>query len=328
MNYSVGQVRRWDTGALAAAGDAIAVRRDAAEDSRRMLSDGRDTLGEGWTGVAAEAVLDAAETENSHVTKLADGLEDLSDALYRAKAAMEPAVQSVRDRIRDAEWSGLVVGEDSVGPAPARDDIAQDTVSAHAEAIRMALDTVRSLDEHYGREIDLVAARLHNAIPPEVDRRPIPGPDHPWPGHVLDALTSAANYGAPKFADELDPDTRGKHKLNPVPDDVGRTRAGLWRSLGRVAGPLGAAATVYDGVDGYAKGETTALEAVAETGGALVGGTASGTALGAMAGSTVGPLGAMLGAGIGAAIGAYLGKKGGDAVYDRYFDSDREGTHG
>jgi hypothetical protein len=26
----------------------------------------------------------------------------------------------------------------------------------------MALDTVRSLDEHYGREIDLVATRIHD----------------------------------------------------------------------------------------------------------------------------------------------------------------------
>jgi phage tail tape-measure protein len=38
-----------------------------------------------------------------------------------------------------------------------------------------------------------------------------------------------------------------------------------------------------------------------------------------MTGGAVGPLGAILGAGVGAAVGSYLGKKGGSAVFDRYF---------
>lgn len=318
VSYTMGLISRWDTTALTAAGDAIATRRATAEGLRTSLADGRDTLSEGWSGVAADAVLDAADTEKSHVTKLADGLEDLTDALSRAEAALQPAVQSVRDRVRDAVSAGLVVGQDSVGPAPGRDDITQDTVNAHAETIRMALDTVRSLDEHYGREIDLVATRIHDAIPPEVDRRPIPGPAHSWSAAV-DAVTGGARYGFPIQADELDPATRGRHKLNPVADAPGKAWAGVLRGLGKVAGPLGAAVTVYDGVGGYATGETTAGEASMETAGALIGGTTSGMGLGAMAGGAVGPLGAILGAGIGAAVGSYLGKKGGSAAFDRYF---------
>ncbi len=318
VSYTIGLISRWDTTALTAAGDAIATRRATAEGLRTSLADGRDTLSEGWSGVAADAVLDAAETEKSHVTKLVGGLEDLTDALTRAEAALQPAVQSVRDRVRDAVRAGLVVGQDSVGPGPGRDDITQDTVNAHAETIRMALDTVQSLDEHYGREIDLVATRLHDAIPPEVDRRPIPGPEHSWFAAV-DAVTGAAGYGFPISADELDPETRGKHKLNPVADAPGKAWAGVLRGLGRAAGPAGAAVTVYDGVEGYATGETTAGEASMETAGALIGGTTSGMGLGAMAGGAIGPLGAILGAGIGAAVGSYLGKKGGSAVFDRYF---------
>lgn len=319
VSYTIGQIGRWDTTALTAAGDAIATRRATAEGLRTSLADGRDTLAEGWSGVTANAVLDAAETEKSHVTKLVGGLEDLTDALTRAEAALQPAVQSVRDRVRDAVRAGLVVGQDSVGPGPGRDDITQDTVNAHAETIRMALDTVQSLDEHYGREIDLVATRLHDAIPPEVDRRPIPGGSrNGWFGAV-DAVTGAAGYGFPIAADELDPETRGKHKLNPVADAPGKAWAGVLRGLGRAAGPAGAAVTIYDGVEGYARGETSATEASLETVSALAGGATSGAALGAMTGGAVGPLGAILGAGVGAAVGSYLGKKGGSAVFDRYF---------
>ena len=319
VSYTIGLISRWDTTALTTAGDAIATRRATAQGLRTSLADGRDTLSEGWSGVAADAVLDAAETKKSHVTKLVGGLEDLTDALARAEAALQPAVQSVRDRARDAVSAGLVVGQDSIGPGPDRDDITQDTVNAHAETIRMALDTVRSLDEHYGREIDLVATRIHDAIPPEVDRRPIPGGSrNGWFGAV-DAVTGAAGYGFPISADELDPETRGKHKLNPVADAPGKAWAGVLRGLGRAAGPAGAAVTIYDGVEGYATGETTAGEASMETAGALIGGTTSGMGLGAMAGGAIGPLGAILGAGIGAAVGSYLGKKGGSAAFDRYF---------
>ena len=65
MSYTIGLISRWDTTALTAAGDAIATRRATAEGLRTSLADGRDTLSEGWSGVAADAVLDAAETEKS-----------------------------------------------------------------------------------------------------------------------------------------------------------------------------------------------------------------------------------------------------------------------
>lgn len=320
MTDSVSDVRNWNTAALAGAGDAVADRGTEAGEIRRILSNGLESLADGWEGQAADAVLDAVELERSHVTKLADGLEDLADALRRAQAALGPAVQSVRGRIDDAVAAGLEVGDASVRPMSGRDDIDQATVDGHAEAINSAVDTVRSLDEHYGREIDEIAARLHHAIPPEVDRSLIPGSDSPWPGRAVDAMTGAASRGYPDFADELDPDTRGRHKLNPVPDDVGRSVARDLRLLGKVAGPLGYGLTLYDGVKAHAEGKTSTGEAVAETGGALAGGAAGGAAAGAVAGTVFGPVGTLIGAGIGAAVGSYLGQKAGDKVHKEFFD--------
>lgn len=325
MGYTIGRVRRWDAGGVTTASSAVADRRAIAEDARTILSDGREALDEGWDGIAANAVLDAAEAEKAHVTKLANGLEDLVEALDRAAAALGPAVQSVRDRITDAESAGLVVGEDSVGPAPGRDDITQDIVDGHVEALGMALETVRSLDEHYGRELDAVAELLHQAIPPVVDRAPIPGPDDPWPGIAVTAATGSMTDGFPRLAHELDPRTRGRHVLNPAPDDFGRSAAGGLRGLGRLAGPLGAGLTIYDGVEGYAKGETTAVEASAETIGALGGGLAGGMATGAAMGMVLGPGGAILGAGIGAAVGSYLGQRAADVAYDQVFRTEDDG---
>ena len=316
MTYTIGRVRRWDAGGVTTTSSTVAGRRATAEEARRILGEGWEKLAGGWEGVAAEAVLDAAEAERAHVTKLADGLADLADVLARAAAALGPAVQSVRDRIAGAESAGLVVGEDSVGPAPGREDVTQDTVDSHVEALGMALDTVRSLDQHYGREIDAVAARLHQAIPPVVDRRPIPGPDSTWPGVAADAVTGAVQAGAEDLADGLDPATRGRHVLDPVPDELGRRYAGGLRGLGRLAGPLGAGLTVYDGIEGYVSGETTAGEAAAETTGALGGGMAGGALAGAAAGSFLGPAGTAVGAGIGAAVGAWAGKEAVDRVYD------------
>lgn len=316
----MGDVRRWETGALAAAGEAVASRASVAIESRHALTEGAENLDEGWDGRAADAVLDAVEGEKTHLTRLADGLEDLVDALRRAQAALDSAVQAVRDRIAEAEGAGLEVLDASVRPAAGNNDIDQATVDEHAEAIRFAVDTVRSLDEYYGREIDDIAARLHAAIPPEVDRSPIPGPDDPWPGRAVDAMTAAASKGYPDFADELDPDTRGKHKLNPAPDDFGRAASTGLRGLGRLAGPLGGGLTVYDGMKTHAEGKTTSLEAFLETGGALGGGMVGGAAAGAAAGTLFGPVGTFIGAGIGAAVGTYLGQKAGNAVHEEFFD--------
>ncbi|MFN3340312.1 MAG: hypothetical protein ACK40Z_11495, partial [Dietzia sp.] len=227
---------------------AVAERLAIAEDARTTLDVGRSALDEGWDGVAADAVLDAAEGEKVQVTKLANGLEDLSDTLSRAAAALGPALQAVRDRVAEAEAAGLVVGEDSVGPAPGRDEITQDVVDGHVEALGLALDTVGSLDQHYGREVDAVAEMMHRAIPPEVDREPIPGPDAVVLGTAATAVTGAAKGWAPALADELDPDTRGRHKTDPMPDEAGRRSAGLLRGLGRFAGPVGGGFTVYEGV--------------------------------------------------------------------------------
>lgn len=325
MRYTIGRVRRWDTGGVTTARSAVVERRAVAEEARTILSEGREALDEGWDGVAAEAVLDAAEGEKTHITKLEDGLEDLVGALGRAAAALGPAVQAVRDRIADAEAAGLVVGEDSVGPAAGRDDITQGIVDGHVEALGMALDTVRSLDEHYGRDIDAVATRLHQAIPPEVDRAPIPGPGDPWPGVAVTAATGAMAEGYPRLADELDPRTRGRHTLNPAPDDFGRSASGGLRVLGRLAGPLGAGLTAYDGLEGYTTGETTGIEAALETTGALGGGMAGGAAAGALAGSFLGPMGAIVGGGIGAAAGAWAGHEAGDAVYEGISAENSEG---
>lgn len=320
MTYSVGQVRDWEVGALVEAGDAVAGRASVAHDVRSILSDGGEVLDEGWDGLAADAVLDAVELEKAHVTKLADALDDLVDVLRRAQAALGSAVRAVRERIAEAEGAGLEVGDELVRPAAGRDDIDQATVDEHAEAIGFAVDTVVSLDDHYGGQINEIAARLHGAIPSEVDRSPIPGPDDPWPGRGVDAMTAAASQGYPDFADELDPDTRGKHKVNPVPDAVGRATARDLRLLGKFAGPLGTGFTVYDGYKGYRDGETSAGEAVLQTGGALGGGMVGGMAAGAAAGSIFGPAGTFIGAGIGAAVGSYLGQKAGDKAHEEYFD--------
>ena len=324
MTYSVGRVRNWETGALLGAGDAVADRASVARNARRILTDGGEVLDEGWDGRAADAVLDAVELERSHVGRLADALDDVVDALRRAQSALASAVGAVRDRVAEAQGAGLEVGEESVRPAAGRDDVDQATVEEHAEAIGFAVDTVRSLDRHYAAEIDEIAARLHGAIPPEVDRSPIPGPDDPWPARGVDAMTRAMSAGYPAFADELDPDTRGKHKLNPVPDDFGRSASTGLRGLGRLAGPLGSGLTVYDGVKAHAEGKTSTREAFIETTGALGGGALGGAAAGAIAGSWFGPAGAFIGAGIGAAVGTHFGQKAADAVHEKFFDEHSE----
>ncbi|MCT2172938.1 WXG100 family type VII secretion target [Dietzia cinnamea] len=318
MSWTVGDIRRWDVSALTGAGGEVGRQGSVAQSIRGDLVDGAAELDDGWDGEAADAVLDTVEREKSHVSTLADGLEDLADALRSSHAALGPAVQTVRDRIADAEAAGLQVGESSVRPLSGRDDIGHSAVDEHAEAISSAVDTVRSLDEHYGREIDQIAARLHSAIPPEVDRSPIPGPDDPWPGRGVDAMTGAASRGYPDVADELDPRTRGRHMLNPAPDDFGSAAATGLRGLGRVAGPVGGGLTVYDGVKAHAEGRTSTGEAVAETLGALGGGALGGAAAGAVAGTMFGPLGTFIGAGIGAAVGTYLGQQAGDMAHHRY----------
>lgn len=325
----MGEVRRWELAGLEDAAVAVASRSEVAAESCRVLVKGGVELDEGWDGRAADAVLEAAEGEKAHVTRLADGLEELKEALERAHSALDPAVQSVRDRISEAEAAGLVVADVHVEPAPGRHgsdpDALRALVDQHVEAIGAALVTVRSLDEHYGREIDEIAARLHTAIPPEVDRSPIPGPDDSWPGRTLDAATAGAQAALPKYADDLDPATRGTHAQAPLPDDHARLEAGRLRAGGRFAGPLGSAATVIGGVKGYVEGEVTAEEAVIETGGALGGGMAGGALAGAAAGSFLGPVGTFVGAGIGAAVGAEAGKYAGDWIHDQFFGDGEDG---
>lgn len=316
MGYTIGRVRRWDVGGVTTASSAVAERVALAVEARTALAAGRSALDVGWNGVAADAVLDAAEGEKVHVTKLADGLGELADALSRAAAAVGPAVQAVRDRVDEAETAGLVVGEDSVGPAPGRDEITQEVVDGHVEALGQALATVGSLDQHYGREIDAIAGMMHRAIPPEVDRGPIPGPDAVILGTAITADSGAVREGASALADEHDPETRGRHKADPMPDDAGRRAAGLLRGAGRLAGPAGGGFTAYQGVEGYVSGETSATEAAAETAGALGGGLAGGAMAGAAAGSFLGPVGTFVGAGIGAGVGAWVGEEAVDRVYD------------
>ncbi|MFL0580568.1 hypothetical protein [Dietzia sp. 179-F 9C3 NHS] len=316
MSYAIGELRRWDAGGVGVAGSAVVTRAGDAEDARRILSGGREALADGWEGVAAEAVLDAADTEKVHVTTLAEGLHDLAEALGRAGAALAPAVQAVRDRIAEAEAAGLLVGDTSVAPAPGHTDIEQDTVDHHADAIRGAIDTVASLDEHYGREIDTIAQMLHAAVPAEVDRTPIPGPDAPWRGRAVDAVTAAMSVGLPYRADDIDPRTRGRHAAITIPDDVGRAAGTGMRAIGRAAGPLGVGLTVYGGIDDYASGRSTASQAAWETSGSVVGGMAGGAGAGAVAGSFLGPAGVIIGAGIGAVVGSWLGKQGGTAIHD------------
>lgn len=323
MSYTVGDIRRWAVSALIGAGHEVGRQGSVAEDAWRNLSEGAEPLDEGWDGLAANAVLEAAEGEKQCVTQLSDGLEDLAGALDRAAAALGPAVQSVKDRIAEAEAAGLVVTdvavESAAGGVGAGEGPDQALVDLHAEVISTAIETVRSLDEHYGREIDGIAARINDAIPPEVDRSPIPGPDDPWPGRAVDAMTGAASRGYPDLADELDPETRGKHKLNPKPDDFGRSTARGLRMLGKSAGPLGSGLTLYDGVKAHVDGETSTGEAITETTSALVGGAAGGAAAGAVAGTVFGPVGTLIGAGVGAAVGFYLGQKAGDTAHEKLF---------
>ncbi|MBB1051922.1 hypothetical protein G6021_12555 [Dietzia sp. CW19] len=328
MGYTIGRVRRWDAGGVTTASSAVAEQVALAVEARTAPAAGSSALDVGWDGVAADAVLDAAEGEKVHVTKLADGLGELADALSRAAAAVGPAVQTVRDRIIEAEAAGLVVGEDSVGPAPGRDEITQEVVDGHVEALGQALATVGSLDQHYGREIDAVAGMMYRAIPTEVDRATIPGPDAVILGTAITAGSGAVREGASALADEHDPETRGRHKADPMPDDAGRRAAGLLRGAGRLAGPAGGGFTAYEGVTGYARGETTAEEAILETGGALGGGMAGGALAGAAAGSFFGPVGTFIGAGIGAGVGAWAGQEVGGAVHDAVYDAgpDAEGT--
>ncbi|MFN3602111.1 MAG: hypothetical protein ACK4UY_12060 [Dietzia sp.] len=315
MSYSVGAVRRWNTGGVTTAKTAISDRQATAEESREALSKGRRSLAVGWEGVAADAVLDAADAEQRHAAALAGHLEELTRLLEQAASALGHAVQAVRDRVSEAQARGLVVLEDSISPMPDRDDITQDDVNGHAEAIELALDVVASLDKLYAHQIDDVAARLHEAIPPEVDRGPIPGPDTPWPGVAVDAITRGMAMGLPRRADELDPLTRGRHVLNPAPDDYGRQASAGLRFVGRLAGPLGTGLTVYDGVDRYTRGEASPAEAATETGGALGGGVAGGALLGFSAGSFAGPYGALAGGGIGAAAGSPVGRKFAELAY-------------
>lgn len=326
--YTIGRVRRWDAAGVTTARSAVAERQTIAAEARTTIADGRSALDAGWDGVAADAVLDAAERERMHVNRLADGLGDLVDALTRAAAAVGPAVQAVRDRIAEAEAAGLVVGEDSVGPAPGRDEITQDVVDAHVEALGHALATVRSLDEHYGREIDTVAGTMYRAIPPEVDRGAIPAAGAGALGTAAGGAAEAVDRGALALADEHDPETRGRHKLNPKPDDAGRRSAGLLRGLGRFTGAAGAGVTVYEGLDEYVKGEKSAPEAITEAIGAFGGGAGGGALAGAAAGSYLGPVGTFVGAGIGAGVGAWLGESAADRVYDTLTQGEAADTPG
>lgn len=329
MSYSVAEVRRWEASALGGAALAVGVSSADAVKALGTLDKGAGELDKGWDGVAAQAVIDAAEGEKRNITLLADGLEDLVEALGRAADALESAVQSVRHRIEEAEAAGVVVDGDVVRPAIASTggagagagvDTDQATVDLHAAQISGAVETVRSLDEHYGREIDRIAAELHASIPAAVDRSPIPGPDNPWPLRGVDALTGAVNRGFPNFADDLDPETRGKYLRTAVPDDIGSSRAKGLRMLGKFAGPLGAGVTVYDGYTGYRDGQTSASEAAFETMGTIGGGTVGGLAAGAAAGSFFGPVGTLIGAGVGAVVGSYFGQKAGDKVHEEIFD--------
>lgn len=333
MSYSVAEVRRWEASALGGAALAVGVSSADAVKALGTLDKGAGELDKGWDGVAAQAVIEAAEGEKRHVSHLADGLEELVDALVRAAEALGPAVQSVRDRIAEAEAAGLIVEGNTVRPASAGGagadagagtavgaDTVQATVDLHAAQISGAVETVRSLDEHYGREIDRIASQLNASIPAAVDRSPIPGPDDPWPVRVVDAMTGAASSGFPNFADDLDPETRGKHMKNAVSDDIGGSTAKSLRMMGKFAGALGAGVTVYDGYQGYRDGETSAVEAAIETTGALGGGMAGGAVAGAAAGSFFGPVGTLIGAGIGAAVGSYFGQKAGDKMHEEIFN--------
>lgn len=324
MTYSAPEIRRWGVAAVGGAAGAVDTRAAAAGAARDGLTDGTASLVDGWSGVAADAVLETADRERSHVAGLHEDLAALAETLRRAQDALAPAVAALCECLTEAENSGLVVegtgdGGALVRPMPWRQDVDDSVVNGHAEAIGAAVATVRSLDHHYGREIDGIAALLNRSIPPEVDRSPIPGPDDPWPGRAVDAATRGMDAALGRHADEVDPSTRGRHAASALPDDVADSSARGLRTLGRFAGPLGNALTVYGGVRDYAEGRTTADEAVMETGGALGGGVAGGALAGAAAGSIFGPVGTFLGAGVGAVVGVELGKATGDWLHSRFF---------
>lgn len=323
MSYTIGDIRRWDTGALITAATEVTARHVTAEEACRALSEGRDKLDDGWDGLAADAVLDATETEKRHVIKLSDGLEDLADELSRAGAALGPAVQTVRDRIADAECVGLTVGDDSVGPAAGRNDAEQSVADQHAEAIFQAIDTVRSLDEHYGHRIDAIASQLHHAIPPEVDRSPIPGPDDPWPGRGVEAMTGGIGVALAAEADAIDPKIRAAHARASLDDAVASRTAGSLRGVGRVMGPLGTALTVHAEAEKVAEGSATAPLAGLRASGALGGGALGGMASGAVAGSFVGPVGTFVMAGLGAIGGSAGGQYIGEKFHEAFTAEDR-----
>ena len=107
---------------------------------------------------------DAVENEKRLVAGFAMGLEDREDALRRAAEALRSGIATLQDRLADAEAVGLRVVGDSLTWAERRGDSDQATLDLHAEAISDAIETVRSLDEHYAREIDDIAGELQHAI--------------------------------------------------------------------------------------------------------------------------------------------------------------------
>ncbi|WP_314037044.1 WXG100 family type VII secretion target [Dietzia sp. CH92] len=120
MSYSVGDVRRWEVAALTGAADAVTSRVGEAAEARRGLVSGGEALDEGWDGRAADAVLGAVESEKAHVTRLADGLEDLADALARAHAALgpdDPCPGRGVDAITGAMSGGYPARADELDPA-------------------------------------------------------------------------------------------------------------------------------------------------------------------------------------------------------------------
>lgn len=64
MSPSLGEERRWHAAGLTTTRSALEQRRAAVEECRRIVSDGRLALDHGWDGVAADAVVDAAESEH------------------------------------------------------------------------------------------------------------------------------------------------------------------------------------------------------------------------------------------------------------------------
>lgn len=207
---------------------------------------------------------------------------------------------------------------DILAPSPSHIGIDQAVVDFHTGAIRGAIDTVVSLDEHYGREIDVVATRIHDAIPDEPDRSPIPEPDRTWPATFVDAITGGLDAGARQRGEELDPRTRGRHVLETFSVEFMRTAGPLLRGLANGASGVGIAVTALGGYKDYRDGKTTDGESFAQTGGAIAGGAAGGFALGGLAGGSLGPLGSLVFGAVGAAAGTPAGKALGDAAHDSF----------